>query len=156
MNSGSIPGNSCSAEVIASSVANAFWWQCPWIATRHDAVVSKSKRSCSCDRAINSSSNSDCSDNFLVKDAVSKAGYSSRKVSRHDGSRPMIGVPRSRCGVNAEIKRRASVRASSISPALRKVRPQQSGRALMSPAICTRQPSFLSTEMSAWPFSGSK
>ena len=59
----------------------------------------------------------------------SKTVNSSRKVSRQDGSRPTMGVPRPTCGASASASRRASTRASSTSPALRRGLPQHRGRA---------------------------
>ena len=53
--------------------------------------------------------------------------YSSRRVSRQDGSSPSTGTPRATQGASAASMRCASTRASSTRPADRNVRPQHSG-----------------------------
>ena len=83
------------------------------------------------------------------------AAYSSRKVKRHEGSRPTIGVPAARCGSSAFIVRRASKRASSTMPAVRYVRPQHRGRASSALGHDDRWPAASSTRAAAARFPGS-
>ena len=79
-------------------------------------------------RASNSSNVIAISPTFTEAASFNKAGTSSRKASRQDGSRPTIGIPASAKGKNVVTKRRASVRARSTMPVDKNVRPQHNGR----------------------------
>ena len=59
-------------------------------------------------------------------------------------------------GASASSMRRASLRASSTSPAPRKVRPQHSGRPTAGSGVVTRYPARVRTRSAARAFSGSK
>ena len=84
------------------------------------------------------------------------AGISSRRVYRHDGSRPTIRVPERARGRSTASRRSASARASSSMPALRYVRPQQSGRSPSAAATgFTAHPPAARSFDAARAFSGS-
>ena len=124
-------GISRSASTAASTVPNAFWWQWPC----NSARPARHRR----ERQLEAAGLALGGDELLEQQGAwrrapwprrpgSIAGNSSRRVNRQAGSSPTIGVPAAIAGASASSMRRASLRASSTSPAARKVRPQHSGR----------------------------
>ena len=78
------------------------------------------------------------------------ARNSSRKVNRHDGSRPTTGTPLATNGSSACSRRRASLLAFMTWPVARKVRPQHSaGAPSVGQATATRWPAASSTRRAA-------
>ncbi len=108
------------------TAANAFWWQWPWRRMGWPAGFSlSSKRPALASRATNSSNSSACSDTSTALSPRPITSASSRNVSRHDGSRPTIAMPRRANGSRASISASAFSLARATWPPARNVRPQQ-------------------------------
>src|ERR1041385_5358302 len=124
------PGIIPSTFSTAGIASNAFWWQCP--CSRTSRFISFN-RSLPGSRARYSSSRKLIADSASAGASLNSTAYSSRNERRQEGSSPMTGVPRSRCGRRASSVRRASARARSTMPAVRNVaaaakRPSRSER----------------------------
>src|SRR3954447_18386908 len=124
------PGTSWSAATTSGSAPSAFWWQWPCRYTSREPLLAKGSFSSPrrASETRNSSSSIACFAMGPTASDLITAPNSSRSVSRQEGSMPTMGIPRAAYGPSASTTRPNSTRASSTRPALRKVRPQQSGR----------------------------
>ena len=143
-----------SSATVAAVPASAFWWQWPW-KTIGRLLTAASGSSASEPSSIASTSSSSTSrvcvrDGLRARVVGQQAGCSSRSVSRHDGSQPTIGTPRSASGASRATIASAIPCAWSSRPLEMLERPQQ-------PALSSRtfQPAASSSSIAARPIAGS-
>src|SRR6266851_5502871 len=152
-------GISDSASCTALIAPNAFWWQwpCSKAVFCGSGFSSSLSRPAFFSRTKNSSNRKALSQTALASSPRPMARNSSRRVNRHDGSRPTTGTPLATNGSNACSNRRASLLAFMTWPVARKVRPQHSaGAPRVGQATATRWPAASSTRRAACSTPGSK
>jgi len=143
-----------SSATVAAVPASAFWWQWPWNRIRLP-LTRLCPASASLPSAIAVTSSSSGSRVAAATAAArgsdgSSAGYSSRSVSRHEGSAATIGTPRPTSSARRWTIPDAIRLAWSIRPLERLARPQH-------PASSSRtfHPAARSTVIAARPTDGS-